>query len=94
MQTAVHELYDPAGAPAQPTVGGATSASVPQLPAAKVSVTVLNGSGRRGLAASVSRQLRKAGYLATDGGNASSFSFTTTSVAGDASSLAARHGPA
>ena len=88
VQTAVHELYDPAGAPAQPTVGGATSASVPQLPAAKVSVTVLNGSGRRGLAASVSRQLRKAGYLATDGGNASSFSFTTTSVAGDASSLA------
>ena len=88
VQTAVHELYNPVGAPTQQAVSGATTTSVPQLPAAKVSITVLNGSGRSGLAASLTRQLRKAGYSATDGGNASSFSFTTTSIVYDPNALA------
>ena len=87
VQTAVHELYDPVAVPTQQTASGATTVSAPQLPVAKVALTVLNGSGVSGIAARATTLLRRAGYLATDGGNAASFSYATTSIACDGSSL-------
>ena len=83
VQTAVHELYDPVAVPTQQTASGATTVSAPQLPVAKVALTVLNGSGVSGIAARATTLLRRAGYLATDGGNAASFSYATTSIACD-----------
>ncbi len=88
IKTAVQELYRPVGVRTQATAGSGGSASVPQLPASKIAVAVLNGSGRGGVAGRTVTRLRRAGYRATDGGNAASFSFTTTVVSCDPASLA------
>ena len=89
VETAVHQFLHPAGAPARADserrdfrVGA---------PAARAKVERSPCSTARGAAASPpvsAGSCEGAGYRATVGGNASSFSFTTTSVAGDASSLA------
>ena len=88
IKTAVQELYRPVGVRTQATAGSGGSASVPQLPASKIAVAVLNGSGRGGVAGRTVTRLRRAGYRATDGGNAASFSFTTTVVSCDPASFA------
>ncbi len=76
--TAVRQLLHPVTAP---TSGGTTTtSSVAQLPAASVHVTVLNGSGTTGEAATVTAELRSAGFTATDGGNAIAFGYTTTAL--------------
>jgi hypothetical protein len=75
--TAVHQFLHPVTAP---TGSGSTTTSVAQLPAADVRVTVLNGSGTTGEAAAVAAELRGAGFKATDGGNATGFGYTTTTV--------------
>jgi LCP family protein required for cell wall assembly len=93
IQTAVQQFLHPVAAPSQPAAKkAAPKPTTPQLPAAKVSVTVLNGSGQPGVAASATSQLEARGYQAHLGGNAASFSYTTTTIAADpASQTVARH---
>jgi len=80
--TAVHQFLYPKQAPAQPVAKPAVS----QLPAAKVNVTVLNGSGQSGVAGVAAAQLKARGYLARDGGNAAKFTYATTTIAADPAS--------
>jgi LCP family protein required for cell wall assembly len=96
--TAVRQFLHPAKAPgptaaassAVPPAGDASAApaSTPQLTAAKVKVTVLNGSGRTGAAAAAAAELVRIGYHARVGGNAPQFGVTTTTIAADAASRA------
>ncbi len=87
--TAVHQFLHPQQAPStSPAPTSAAVSTTPQLPAAKVSVTVLNGSGQAGAAAVATSQLQARGYRARVGGNASSFTFTQTTIAADAASQA------
>ena len=81
--TALSQFMNPSG----PPTATQPKPTVPQLSRAKVSVTVLNGSGQSGVAGSVASQLRSAGYRATVGGNAANFAFTATTVSCDPSSL-------
>jgi hypothetical protein len=79
IQTALQQFLHPVAAP---TGGGpAAKPSVAQLPAASVRVTVLNGSGLSGEAATVAEELRGVGFTATVGGNAAGFGYTTTTLA-------------
>jgi LCP family protein required for cell wall assembly len=83
ISTAVEQFLHPVGAPAKPQ----PKPTVAQLPRAEVKVTVLNGSGQNGIAASVAAQLKSADYDATVGGNAAGFSFITTTLTCDPASL-------
>ena len=65
--------------------------SVTQLVRSQAQVTVLNGSGRPGEAATVASLLQAQGYAATVGGNATNFGFTSTTIsAGPACTSVAR----
>ena len=88
--TAVHQFLYPQQAPGTSPAAStpAATSTTPQLPVAKVNVTVLNGSGQAGVAAVVTSQLQARGYRALVGGNASSFTFTQTTIAADAASQA------
>ncbi|MGD0997268.1 MAG: LCP family protein [Thermoleophilia bacterium] len=90
VQTAVHQFLHPVQALSQPASSTASAAktTTPQLPVAKVSITVLNGSGQAGVAAAATSQLQARGYRAHIGGDASSFSFTKTTIVADPTSLA------
>ena len=90
VRTAVRQFLHPVSAPSQPAASAkpAPAPTTPQLPVAKVSVTVLNGSGQSGVAAVAASQLRARGYRAHVGGNAASFTFTKTTIATDPASLA------
>ncbi len=78
VQTAVQQFLHPVAPPTGS--GSAATSSVAQLPAASVRITVLNGSGATGEAATVAGELRGAGFTATVGGNAAGFGHTTTTV--------------
>jgi LCP family protein required for cell wall assembly len=66
--------------PASTSKSTATSTSSSAVPAASIHVDVLNGDGTSGAAATVSSDLRKAGFTVSATGNASSFSFTTSQI--------------
>ena len=87
---AVHQFLHPKQAPsASPAAAAAAATSTtPQLSVAKVNVTVLNGSGQAGVAAVAASQLQARGFRTHVGGNASSFTFTKTTIAADAASQA------
>ena len=86
--TAVHQFLHPVKAPSRPAASAqpAPKSTVSQLPVAKVAVTVLNGSGRSGVAAAATAQLRARGFRASVGGNAASFGVAKTTIAADAAS--------
>ena len=88
--TAVHQFLHPQQAPSTSPAASTpgTTSTTPQLPVAKVNVTVLNGSGQAGVAAVATSQLQARGYRAHVGGNASSFTFTQTTIVADAASQA------
>jgi LCP family protein required for cell wall assembly len=77
-----------ASAAAATSTATAAPTTTPQLPAAKVEVTVLNGSDRAGVAAVAAAELTSRGYRARVGGNAANFAFTTTTIAADVASQA------
>ncbi len=81
--SALAQFMDPSG----PRSQAQPKPTVPQLARGRVAVTVLNGSGQAGIAGSVATQLKRAGYGAIVGGNAASFTFTTTVVSCDPASL-------
>ena len=84
---AVHQFLNPKQAPAQPAAkAAAPKPTVSQLPAAKVDVTVLNGSGQSGVAGATQAQLKARGFVAHVGGNAAKFTYTTTTIAADPAS--------
>jgi LCP family protein required for cell wall assembly len=86
--TAVHQFLHPKQVPSRPAAvpTSAAKTATPQLPSAKVAITVLNGSGQAGVAAVAASQLQARGYPTRTGGNAASFTFKTTTIAADASS--------
>jgi len=88
VSSAVAQFLHPVAAPNQSTAAtsSAPKAATPQLPAARVNVTVLNGSGQTGAAAATTSQLIARGFHARSGGNAASFTHTETTVAADAAS--------
>ncbi len=88
VRVAVHQFLHPKQAPSKLSAAATpvVASSTPQLPAAKVAVTVLNGSGQAGVATAVAAQLQARGYHAHAGGNAVNFSFTKSTIAADAAS--------
>jgi LCP family protein required for cell wall assembly len=86
VRSAVHQFLDPVQAPSQPSPAPAKTSS-PQLPVAKVSVTVLNGSGRAGVAAAATSELKARGYRARVGGNAAGFGAAETTITADPTAL-------
>jgi len=85
--TAVQQFLHPVAAPRQRVAKtAAPKITTPQLPVAKVVITVLNGSGQSGVAGAATSQLRAHGYGARTGGNAPSFTYKTTTIAADPAS--------
>ncbi|WP_432561528.1 LytR C-terminal domain-containing protein [Kineococcus sp. SYSU DK003] len=77
------DRWQPGGA-ATPTAAAPAPTCTPQavelLPPAEVSLTVLNGTDRRGLAASVAGELRSRGFVVTEVGNAPAATGPVTAV--------------
>ncbi|MGO8684902.1 MAG: LCP family protein [Thermoleophilia bacterium] len=106
IQAAVQHFLHPTLPPTSVTLPQAKTTPKPKatastLPASTAfAISVLNGSGKAGAAASTSSALVAAGYRATAAGNAASFTFTDTliaapaSLAGQARSLAKLLAPA
>ncbi len=67
--------------PVRPPGQTASATSVSQLSRSQVKVTVLNGSGQAGAAATVAAALKARGYAVAVGGNAPNFGYTTSTVA-------------
>jgi LCP family protein required for cell wall assembly len=76
VSSAVQQFLHPVEAPAQKQ----PKPSVSQLPRSQVKVTVLNGSGQTGVAATVAAALRARGYAVAVGGNAANFSYNKTTI--------------
>jgi LCP family protein required for cell wall assembly len=57
-----------------------TTSKTTSVAASSIDVRVLNGDGTSGLAATVSNELKNAGYKIAGTGNAGSFSFTTSQI--------------
>jgi hypothetical protein len=66
-----------AAAPEAPSASGAPTGAAPDLQPGDVTVSVLNGSGVTGAAATAAATLTEAGFVAGSGGNASSTGTTT-----------------
>ncbi|MGO8682968.1 MAG: LCP family protein [Thermoleophilia bacterium] len=79
VQTAVAQFLNPVKPPAKVTPSTVT-ATAPAF-----SVRVLNGSGKAGESTSVASQLVALGYQAASGGNADSFTYTSSVVSAPAS---------